>query len=581
MANTVHCQCGSRYDRSVSPGGMCPKCLFQAGRDVDSKQTDPMSNPLAPANQELAPKPDAIAALFPDLEIIELIGQGGMGFVYKARQNQLGRIVAVKLLSPSLMQDPAFAERFSREAQTMVMLSHPNIISIFDFGQREDYYFLIMEFVDGLNLRQLAQSTQLEPVEAMQLVPQLCDALQYAHDQGVVHRDIKPENILISQDGQIKVADFGLAKLTGTATPNFTLTQTQQIMGTINYMAPEQREKPNEVDHRADIYSLGVVIYELLTGELPLGRFAPPSRKVQINVEIDEVVLRALEKEPGLRYQQASEFKTGFQQVDHKPPCLNPVDDQHARQANLHDLQQATKNDDQSVAVKVVKMTYVLVSTLVLAAGVLAMAFAETIGRFENQVRLLGVVLIGVGAFMFVGYGLYESVWNPQKPRRSIKENRRRLAEFIYLSLGVGVLVTGIVTVIGSSFVSGPREEELRFIGFLILFAGVFPLVVFVVFQSFFPRKFGQSQVVPPAKQLLTNQSEEDLESNSLFVLLPNIAGMFFGCCCAFAFVAGSGWGANHLIDQRLAQLIGVGCAIFSGFFFSIGGMLASWNKSK
>src|SRR5262249_46843479 len=132
------------------------------------------------------------------------------------------------------------------------------------------YYFL-MEYVDGTNLRHVIRNGQLQPREALQIIPQLCDALQYAHDEGVVHRDIKPENILLDKKGRVKVADFGLAKLLGHAATQYTLTGSHQIMGTPHYMAPEQMEKPLTVDHRADIYSLGVVFYEMLTGELPLG----------------------------------------------------------------------------------------------------------------------------------------------------------------------------------------------------------------------------------------------------------------------------------------------------------------------
>ena len=167
-----------------------------------------------------------------------------------------------------------------------------------------------MEYVDGVNLRHALRAGRLAPREALAIVPQICDALQYAHDQGVVHRDIKPENVLLDRTGRVKIADFGLAKLLGKGPDDFTLTRTQQVMGTPRYMAPEQIEKPTTVDHRADIYSLGVVLYEMLTGELPLGRFEPPSHKVQVDVRIDEVVLRTLEKEPERRYQRASQVKT-------------------------------------------------------------------------------------------------------------------------------------------------------------------------------------------------------------------------------------------------------------------------------
>jgi serine/threonine protein kinase len=167
-----------------------------------------------------------------------------------------------------------------------------------------------MEFVDGVNLRELLQQKTITSAQSLAIVPKICEALQFAHEQGIVHRDIKPENILLDRRGQVKIADFGIAKILNPNVPATYLTGAQERIGTPHYMAPEQVESSKTVDHRADIYSLGVVFYELLTGELPLGRFAPPSQKVQIDVRLDEVVLRALEKEPALRYQHASEVKT-------------------------------------------------------------------------------------------------------------------------------------------------------------------------------------------------------------------------------------------------------------------------------
>src|SRR4029434_1066198 len=161
----------------------------------------------------------------------------------------------------------------------------------------ENFYYLMMEFVDGVNLRQAMKAGRFSPGEALSIVPKVCEALQYAHEQGILHRDIKPENILLDAKGRVKIADFGIAKLVGEDRPNLTLTNTGAALGTPHYMAPEQLESPADVDHRADIYSLGVVFYELLTGELPIGRFAPPSRKSSVDPRVDEVVLRTLEKE--------------------------------------------------------------------------------------------------------------------------------------------------------------------------------------------------------------------------------------------------------------------------------------------
>jgi tRNA A-37 threonylcarbamoyl transferase component Bud32 len=249
------------------------------------------------------------------LEILELLGKGGMGAVYKARQKSLDRIVALKIINPHAAENPSFAERFSREARSLARLNHPHIVTVHDFGETDGLYYLIMEYVDGANIRQLIRAKTLTPAEALAIVPPLCDALQYAHDEGIVHRDIKPENILVDAKGRVKIADFGLAKLVGRNPAEVTLTATHQAMGTPHYMAPEQFEHPLEVDHRADIYSLGVTLYEMLTGELPMGKFAPPSHKVQVDVRLDDVVLRALEREPGRRYQSASAVKTDVERI--------------------------------------------------------------------------------------------------------------------------------------------------------------------------------------------------------------------------------------------------------------------------
>jgi predicted Ser/Thr protein kinase len=261
---------------------------------------------------------------FPQLEILELLGRGGMGAVYKVRQKNLDRLVAIKVIPPTAAKDPAFAERFAREARAMARLNHPSIVTVYDYGETNGVFWLLMEYIDGINLRQTLQAGRLTPAEALSIVPPICDALQYAHDQGVVHRDIKPENVLLDRSGRVKIADFGLAKLLGKGPDDFTLTHTQQVMGTPRYMAPEQIEKPTSVDHRADIYSLGVVIYEMLTGELPLGRFAPPSERAALDVRIDQVVLRALEKEPDRRYQRASQVKTELASASSWPAASAP-----------------------------------------------------------------------------------------------------------------------------------------------------------------------------------------------------------------------------------------------------------------
>jgi tRNA A-37 threonylcarbamoyl transferase component Bud32 len=250
-----------------------------------------------------------LKGLFPQLDILGLIGCGGMGAVYRARQRGLDRVVALKILPQQLSKDAGFAERFAREARALARLNHPNIVDVYDLGQAGAIYYFLMEFVDGVNLRQMLEAHHLTPPEALAIMSQVCEALEYAHGEGIVHRDIKPENILVDQKGRVKIADFGLSKLLGREGQAVQLTQPNHILGTMHYMAPEQFENPIEADHRADIYSLGVVFYEMLTGELPLGRFAPPSQKAAVDTRLDELVLRTLEKDPGRRFQQASELR--------------------------------------------------------------------------------------------------------------------------------------------------------------------------------------------------------------------------------------------------------------------------------
>ncbi|MFO1040940.1 MAG: ankyrin repeat domain-containing protein [Planctomycetaceae bacterium] len=328
MTELRHCPgCGLLLTPDA-PSGLCPKCLLREGL----KEPEPtvLVSFQPPTVEEMRQH-------FPQLEILGLLGRGGMGAVYKARQISLDRLVAIKILPPEFGRDPQFVERFTREARALARLAHPQIVSVYDFGQTNGLLYIIMEYVNGTTLRHLMQSHKLSPAEALVIIPQLCEALQYAHNEGVIHRDIKPENILIDQKGMVKIADFGLAKLVVGDRDAFenNLTQSRQILGTPRYMAPEQLLGGKEVDHRSDIYALGVVFYEMLTGEVPVGRFEPPSERVQIDVRIDSIVLRALERNVERRYQHASQMKTDVevvvaasdpvQQHDTRPLGIPPI----------------------------------------------------------------------------------------------------------------------------------------------------------------------------------------------------------------------------------------------------------------
>ena len=322
-----------------APRGLCPACLMKVAMASGTGLGGKTPRFTPPTVAELAPK-------FPQLEILEFIGQGGMGAVYKARQKELDRVVALKILPPDIGHDAAFAERFTREARALAKLNHPGIVTIYDSGRTDGLYFFLMEYVDGVNLRQLLAASRVSTREALAIVPQICDALQFAHDQGIVHRDIKPENILLDRRGRVKVADFGLAKIIGGQSDepaaaggkpagSTAITNASKVMGTPQYMSPEQIKAPGEVDHRADIYALGVVFYQMLTGELPGKQLQPPSTKVHIDVRLDEIVLRALEKNPALRYQQVSEVKTCVETIAATPPGSSRREEAHAEKSEV------------------------------------------------------------------------------------------------------------------------------------------------------------------------------------------------------------------------------------------------------
>lgn len=275
-------------------------------------------NPEALLNVALEqPDPDASVDSNPQIPGFELdspIGRGGMGSVWRARQLSLNRPVAIKFMNPAFSANPEFKLRFRREAESMAALHHPHIVSVFDFGETpEGNLFLVMELVDGTDLGRLMAEGPLPCGDALRYTEQICAALEYAHREGYVHRDIKPANILVNKDGEAKVADFGLARIT--EADDLTLTVTGATVGTPHYMAPEQDEGES-VDHRADLFSLGVLIYEMLTGTKPRGNWEPPSKKrAGVSPQLDPIVARAMASEPNSRFQSASEMREELSSV--------------------------------------------------------------------------------------------------------------------------------------------------------------------------------------------------------------------------------------------------------------------------
>lgn len=291
------------------------------------------------------PTPAHIAVLMPQYQIENLIGRGGMGAVYKGRQITLNRPVAIKVLPAELARNTEFVARFHREAQLLASLSHQGIVTIFDFGQTaEGHLYFVMEYVDGTDLFRLIHKAKqpLDAKQALSLTVQICEAMQYAHDNGVVHRDIKPANVLVTKDGRAKLADFGLAMKP--ADPNHTpeppkpeayfrqaspdvaamrFTQPGAAMGTPDYAAPEVYE--GKADERSDIYALGIMLYEMLTGAPPKGYFQLPSVMAPVDHRVDQVVVKALEIDPAARYQKVEQMKADVQAATQPLPKAPPA----------------------------------------------------------------------------------------------------------------------------------------------------------------------------------------------------------------------------------------------------------------
>ncbi|MFC1586865.1 protein kinase [Planctomycetota bacterium] len=326
--------CGYREevpDDQADSNISCPRCNSEisvpaskagdSGREIiETLPFEPDSDPAQPiSEQETVIKPatseDGIQIMdcFGGYKILEKLGEGGMGAVYLALQMSLEREVALKVLPRELKSDRMFVERFRREASSMARLEHPNIVQIFDRGDQDGIYYIAMQYVKGRSLKDKLRETGKLPLQqAVKYMRQVVSGMAYAHRIGVIHRDVKPDNVLIDHTDTAKIADFGLAAIAGPVdqgTP--ALTVSNITMGTRAYMAPEQELDAKNVDHRADIFSMGVVFYELLTGTLPAGRFKHASELVAgLPKSVDAVIDKMLARDPEDRYVNCDDILT-------------------------------------------------------------------------------------------------------------------------------------------------------------------------------------------------------------------------------------------------------------------------------
>jgi len=259
----------------------------------------------------LAPAPEDLAPFFPAYEIHSLIATGGMGAVYHAVQISLEREVAIKILPTEFSSDESFCQSFEAEAKVMAKLNHPNLIGVFDFGEVNGMLFIVMEYVPGSSLHDASRGAALDPAEVMRLVKQISSGLAHAHDHGILHRDIKPANILLDQHAQPKIGDFGLARPV-----DLKVQDGEIIYGTPGYTAPEVLVPPHHADQRADIFSLGVMLHELLTGKLPEADLRTPSAICHCDARLDAVVRKATQPRPELRYQSASHIADDLEKIE-------------------------------------------------------------------------------------------------------------------------------------------------------------------------------------------------------------------------------------------------------------------------
>ncbi|MCX6855036.1 MAG: bifunctional serine/threonine-protein kinase/formylglycine-generating enzyme family protein [Verrucomicrobia bacterium] len=307
-------RCGLPQPERMLVGGLCAACVAGSMRS-DLLLLD------EPDLEEKEPNTFTVQGY----EIHELVGGGGMGEVYRAIMIAGGCDVAMKVVAGRLTRDPETAARFEAEVAALSQLNHPNVVRVLDHGEMANgRHFLVMEYVDGCDLRRLLRAQRLDTERAFDIFSKVCAGVAHAHDHNLVHRDIKPANILIGQDGTVKVADFGLAKTLVDSTVGYSFTQTRDTFGTPYYVAPEVTRHARAADARADVYALGVLLYELLSGVVPMGQFTPLSQITGLDRSIDALVSQALADDPARRLASVSDFAVSVERIaaEHR---LGPV----------------------------------------------------------------------------------------------------------------------------------------------------------------------------------------------------------------------------------------------------------------
>jgi formylglycine-generating enzyme required for sulfatase activity len=298
--------------------GSCHTALFSLAIDGPDRGSTELPNDTTATGLDTWSR---LSNILPDREFVRELGRGGMGSVSLLRHKRLERFEALKILLPELSESPRFVKRFLRESKVLAQLRHPNIVTLYDCSEADGILYILMDYVDGGTLRAAISKRELETPQRLDIISQLATGLAYAHRNGVIHRDIKPANILLTQSGEVKIADFALCTQNETGSSQMSVTSPLDVMGTFGYMAPELQQGAIGTDARCDVYSLGVICYELFTQRLPQGVFRPPSTESNLSPQVDEVILKALEQDPESRYSDANEFLEAWQQVTDSAFC--------------------------------------------------------------------------------------------------------------------------------------------------------------------------------------------------------------------------------------------------------------------